>query len=453
MDLEKKLHIIAMSCPVCCETFTEYKRKPVGCNYCHFSACMACVQKYILGSSSDPDCMSCHKPWNREFLDHVCTKAFVNGELKKHREQVLLEREQALLPASQGMVGNYREAMHLREVMHDQGEALRAATEELARLRREFDLTRYHLGWIEGHGYRRSLAELGDRRAGDTEEQHRSFIRACPAEGCRGFLSTAWKCGTCSTWVCPDCHELKGIEKDAPHTCDPKNVATAQLLKRDSKPCPKCASLITKIEGCSQIWCTQCHTPFDWRTGQIVTHGVIHNPHYYEWQRQQNGGVAPRVPGDVPCGGLPGVWELENSLRAHHVPQGLRLEIMDCHRIIRHIQHVDMHGLANQYNVNDNADLRLAFLIKVIDEAEWKRKLQQREKKREKELALRHIYEMFTVTGSEILHEVVNGAKAPRAAALQLRSLQEYANTSIDKVASRFGANLKRIRTGARYEE
>jgi len=49
------------------------------------------------------------------------------------------------------------------------------------------------------------------------------------------------------------------------------------------------------------MFCTACNDcAFDWVTGRIET--VIHNPHYYEFQRQLHGGQAPRVPGDILCG-------------------------------------------------------------------------------------------------------------------------------------------------------
>jgi ribosomal protein S15P/S13E len=82
------------------------------------------------------------------------------------------------------------------------------------------------------------------------ETARRVFVRACPAGDCRGFLSQAWKCGMCDNWTCPECHEVKGKEKDGPHVCDPNNVETAKLLAKDSRPCPKCASVIFKIDGC-----------------------------------------------------------------------------------------------------------------------------------------------------------------------------------------------------------
>ena len=72
------------------------------------------------------------------------------------------------------------------------------------------------------------------------------------------------------------------------------------MLAKDSKPCPKCQSLIFKINGCDQMWCTQCHTAFSWKTGKLEKN--IHNPHFYEWQRKNGGGAAPRNPGDFECG-------------------------------------------------------------------------------------------------------------------------------------------------------
>ena len=124
--------------------------------------------------------------------------------------------------------------------------------------------------------------------------------RKCPDENCRGFLSTQWKCGLCEKWACPECHVIKGDTRDADHTCDPDTLATAQLLSKDTKPCPKCSTPIHKIEGCDQMWCTQCHTGFSWKRGTIENR--VHNPHYYEWQRLNGGGRAPRNVGDFECG-------------------------------------------------------------------------------------------------------------------------------------------------------
>jgi len=162
----------------------------------------------------------------------------------------------------------------------------------------------------------RAEARMWQLRNGETpgkksSEPARQFIKPCPAADCNGFLSTQWRCKVCDIQVCSTCHEIKGMIPKGikpthafpDHVCDPGNVATAQMLKKDSKNCPSCGVTIHKTEGCNQMWCTNCNTAFSWRTGKRIN-GVIHNPHFFEWQRQNNGAVA-RTPGDIPCGGFP----------------------------------------------------------------------------------------------------------------------------------------------------
>ena len=145
------------------------------------------------------------------------------------------------------------------------------------------------------------------------EEKKREFKRKCGVEGCRGFLSSQWKCGLCATFTCPHCFDVLGKEKNCGHVCDPNNVESANMIKKETKNCPSCATPIFKIQGCDQMWCTQCHIAFSWRTGMRVN-GVIHNPHFYQWQREGGGNAPVQTPGAQVCGGLPGAWNFRRQL-------------------------------------------------------------------------------------------------------------------------------------------
>ena len=72
------------------------------------------------------------------------------------------------------------------------------------------------------------------------------FIRACPNNDCRGFLSTRYKCGVCGIKTCSHCLEIKKEN----HKCNEDDLKSAEVIRRDTKPCPSCGTCISKIEGC-----------------------------------------------------------------------------------------------------------------------------------------------------------------------------------------------------------
>ena len=144
---------------------------------------------------------------------------------------------------------------------------------------------------------------LNDYKQGiESKKDKREFKQKCPKDNCLGFLSTKWKCGLCETKVCSKCLAIK--EEGLPHECNEDDVKSAELIKKETRSCPSCGTNIYKILGCDQMWCVQCHTAFSWKTGMKLT-GIIHNPHFFQWQA--NGGEAAPVnlPGVQMCGGLP----------------------------------------------------------------------------------------------------------------------------------------------------
>ena len=93
-----------MECQICCEKFNMSTRRKVNCNYCEYSPCRSCFQRYLTETTLDPHCMNCKKGFTYEFVSETCTSVFVNKALKKHRENVLFDREKALLPITQNDV-------------------------------------------------------------------------------------------------------------------------------------------------------------------------------------------------------------------------------------------------------------------------------------------------------------------------------------------------------------
>ena len=462
-----------MDCEVCIEKFNLSTHKLVTCPYCPFKGCTTCHERYLCETTEDAHCMACHKGWSREILVDNFTQKFVTRTYKQRRENLLYERERSLMPATQIYVEYERKIrdlsrqiaalkadrervhekwMHIahtpyaviqvRDNLESEFDAIirrhRDATDQrMAHTKISFDIE--HLEYIQ--------EQLMRQIHGTTlENEKRQFVRACPYTDCKGFLSTAWKCGVCDNWTCPECHEGKGPDKDAPHTCDPNSVATAQLLAKDSRNCPKCAASIFKIDGCDQMYCTQCHTAFSWRTGRVET-GTIHNPHYYDYMRAHGG--LPRNPGDVPCGGFPDLRTVlavfspttgTGFTRGPQVPperQDIWRMISTAHRMYGHCMWVVAPRYAHD-RLNGNRDLRIKFMIGDLNEDEFKKKIQQREKAAQKKADLRQVCEMFTTVLNDLFQAYAARQTRDMDFVDSLWELRDHTNKTFTMVSKRY---------------
>ena len=95
------------NCDICTEKFNRSTRIKVKCEYCEFIACRTCFETYLL-SQSTPHCMcskeQCGKVWTRKFLANNFTDVFIRTKYKLHQEQILFEKELALMPATQLLI-------------------------------------------------------------------------------------------------------------------------------------------------------------------------------------------------------------------------------------------------------------------------------------------------------------------------------------------------------------
>jgi hypothetical protein len=541
-----------MSCNICCDNYNKSTRSKVCCAYCDFDVCRTCCETYIL-SETVPKCMKpdCAKEWTRKFLRENLTNVFLTSKYREHLEDVLFDQEKALMPATQPLVEEKIAKRNMRKQLRE----LDSIIEDLYRDKRELERQ------IQ-YGITPVSFEKEDK-------EKARFVRQCPANNCRGFLSTQWKCGICEQWSCPDCHELKGPNRDCEHNCDPNNIETAKMLAKDSKPCPKCQSLIFKISGCfakdtpilmwdgttkmsqnicvgdilvgddgekrivenlvssedelfevkqnnamsyvvnskhtlvlkddlnnlnliiiddylclsnnerqllygfkynsdlkysidvipvgrgiyygwsvninnrfllpdftvvkncDQMWCTQCHTAFSWKTCKLEKN--IHNPHFYEWQRKNGGGAAPRNPADIECGRELGHntsdriqtlsrkhpdlykseqkehtnWSGKKEMRTSHTYSDTIRKICD---IVRHVTHnirVELLNFQTDYVVR-NQDLRIKYLENLISEYEFKMLIQRNDKKNKKNTEVAQVLQLANTAVTDIIYRLMD---------------------------------------------
>ena len=447
-----------VDCSVCAEPFTSVVRTKISCGYCNYSACKTCVTRYLLSQVVDAHCMNCRTGWNREFLDQHMTKAFRTGAWRDHRKKMLVNREKAILPNFQQYAAAKKKMNELSPIVNTTSiELTNLATQrstigtklyntavQMASLDatsdsindnsfmkvQEENLKIHHditLQWTLANAkYTRAYREYTTHsliyNGVKKSTERREFIMKCVKEGCRGFLSQAYKCELCSTYVCKDCMIPKSEKNDDDHVCKKEDIESVTLIRKETHPCPKCGIRISKIDGCDMMWCTAdgCGTAFSWMTGKIAS-GTIHNPHYYEWLRRNNNGQIPRQVGDVPCGGIPQIHTINSNLKTlgltnpttynvytvRHQLHGLySKEINKFYEIHRCLSDIE-HARIPQYNVTRDANLlkevHVDYLLGVIDETKWTQSIFMKEANLEKKQLVCQVLNTFLNAGADIL--------------------------------------------------
>lgn len=294
-----------LTCGICCEKYNKSTHSKVVCEYagCAYDSCKVCVRKYLLGTTNDPHCMNCKNQWTSKFLVESLNRSYIDTEYKKHRKNLLVEREISRTPELMVLVERTK-------LVEEETKELNLMNKEFEELRKMLNSMRIKIGEKNMRIFRIRNGETSDK------DERKKFIMPCPGEDCKGYLSSHYKCQLCKLYVCPDCFEIIGHNKEVEHVCKEDNLKSAELIKKETKGCPKCGVRIFKISGCDQMWCTECKVAFSWNSGKIVIDGAIHNPHFYQYMQNNNAGQAPRNPGDVLCGGLLSIHNLK-FIQAH----------------------------------------------------------------------------------------------------------------------------------------
>ena len=432
------------SCPICAEPYTTVVRKETECGQCHKKACIKCVETYMCSSSEDPHCMHCRTSWTRAFLNTICTSTFLNKTYFTHRQTVLLNREKSFLPTYQIVAERELKA---RDMTKEDGALMKQYRDIETEMNKKLLVIQQQRNQL----FRR-IRNIREGREEGAEGPAKAtvvtkFIRRCTVPECNGFLSSAWKCGLCNTWACPDCFEIKGLDRDIAHTCSADALATATMIRKDTKPCPSCGEMISKIDGCDQMWCVSCHTPFSWTSGQAIKTGIVHNPHYFQWLAK-GGQHAPQNPGFIPCGGLPNAYHVQGCLR--NATKDDRKEILEILRICTHVMDVERHRYERHLDPINNQDMGVQYLLKERTEEDWKKHLARVERDRQKSNEIRDILDAFNGAAIDLFRRIDTGKTYTKEEAtdlivtlrIELEELRRFSFDAMSEVGKYFNCSV-----------
>jgi len=394
-------------CVICFERLNK-RRTEISCIHCNKKCCSTCFGTRLL--SSEPGCMFCGEVFPDDFIAEKMTLSF-NDSYRKHRYEQGFTREKGLLPETQERAEREKALRNMkrdtsemlsqitlldvefkylkyklylkkkkRKEQKDNRELSKELKKEIKEEKIEIKRQRIQRELLR-EVYITKLKDMHKLAARSTvEKEEKKYTRPCPDDKCRGFLSSAYKCGMCEKYFCSDCHVLKNSRDDKEHTCDEGVKASVKMINLDSKPCPKCSSYIYRTEGCSLMWCVKCHTQFDWNTLQIK-HGYNHNPEYFRYLRE-TGTDIPRNPLEVAfdCDEIPNYHALARKLHPLNIDNNTW---QDIYRRRLHVIDVMMTPLPSRVEMIDCTDLRIGYLLSDFDEEKWKRTYFKRMKKNE----------------------------------------------------------------------
>lgn len=397
--------VITDDCAICCFPYNRSTHLPIICEYvnCNNKVCIECTRTYLMSSTTEAHCMECKQPWSSKFM-LILKKNWLEETYKIHRKKLLLDIELSKIP----------EAMEAAEI----SKKVQNEKKYTVDLRKKALLIKEQLNEINHLIY--SSDDRIRKITNKKETEKKVFFMSCPSPQCNGMLSTQYKCGICALYTCPTCHDLIGDKKhneehpEQEHVCNPDSIASAEAIKKETRQCPGCHNRIYKTDGCSQMWCTGCHTAFDWNTGRKVISERLHNPHWLEYQRSINNGQVPRAPGDVPCGGLVSMTDCRRWY-AELLMQNEELLVNKIKNIYNLVQ-----DMTNNYvrvarediqRMRDYKGTRVSYILGDITKEEMATLIFKNDRIRQKKTELLNVYELLSAVGIDLFRRLIQSNK------------------------------------------
>ena len=441
-------------CPICCSNYTKLN-KQVSCVFCLYTICTSCVKRRSMDTL---ECMNCKNIWSLEFVQDNTTKVWFNTEYKEKRKNDLLDREKALLQTALPII----KSKALKKRYGEKRENIRKQIGELYALI-------HHLEIEENFQVNRVLngyEEETDEKVLDNlninlpteDKQKAQFIKPCPVNECRGFLSTRWKCDVCETYVCKDCLAIKKQEDDD-HKCNADDIASAEFLKKDTRPCPKCGTRIHRIDGCNAMFCVHCKTCFNFKTGEIQK--TNSNPHFHEWKRRGGDKTEFNAQQLVnECQNVDNITRIIKVIRDYsfilsrydEVPEFLtnRVVLDSFEQFYAHFYEQVLLPYRRDSEISEDTLIayRVRYLEKTIEDAYWKQTILRMEKKSSFNRSMYQLCQMFLEVLRDIMtritREIGTTNKTQTDVCLKIAEISkeiepiiQYFNQQSDKIARR----------------
>ena len=411
-----------ITCFCCVETYNKTTRLKIQCPFydkkekCNYHVCKECAKKYILSSNLIAQCMKCKNVYSRSFMIEHFGRHWVDNEYKKHLSNILFETE--IIKSKENM----KDAIHYKSINNllHQNVLLH---EQKNKIIKEMHLVNKQI-------YENNNKLLYYQTKYKDECKKLFYIKKCSVTNCNGFLNQDGLCEMCNTTVCLQCLELKKND----HKCNKDTIATIKMLQNDTKQCPVCNVLTSKIDGCDQMWCVKCRTAWDWKSRNII-YGKIHNPHFYNFQRKMNNGVITRDIDDIECSQpVP-----HSSFWNHQVCRSF-LDFKQNHSEYKSLFTKKLPRIYNKYlilldildkkrneleHLRDNKYIRIKYIVGEIKKETFKKELVQKYNDVTKWTHIIYLYELFELIWRESINFIFHIERDKTSSTIEINEIKQ----------------------------
>ncbi len=212
---------------------------------------------------------------------------------------------------------------------------------------------------------------------------------------------------------------------------------------------------LTVVSNCDQMWCTQCHTAFSWRTGKIQT--SIHNPHYFEYMRKKGGNITNGPAFD--CNNFEITYNTLNTINRYarnhtYLTHSNPIKHNDYEKLERlisclqpyldatlHVKQQFELGIGN--NINEiNKSHRINYMKNNIDLCKFKSLIQRNEKREQKCSEILQVFQLVQTAFTSICERVIISLKDSKKNEYDLSPIDEldgliiYANELLADISN-----------------
>ena len=415
-------------CSVCVEEVNN--KNIIKCTYCDYVSCKNCFKRYMIDTKkTTKSCMNCNNIYSRGMLVNIFGMSYIEKMYKNHIKELLFNEEKILIPYSMVIVEKNKVIENVKKQRCELIERYKTLSHTLE----TFDKIKLQ---HEIKAYEEYIKYLKQKPI--EKEKKLQYKYPCSTINCHGFVNNHWACKICDKTTCKYCFKIQ----EENHECLKDDIDTAELIKKDSKPCPKCNISIIKTSGCDQMWCPSCHTTFDWKTLKIVTKGIIHNPEYFRYMRE-NGLIIQRNPLDNQCENVlyntfSKFIQIPIKKRNAIITESLFKQLCELYRRIQHCELITLRNLnekLNRYEEWKN-NIRVKFLEKKIEENQYKRSLARKFKEidfiNEVITLQRTIFEVSKETYIKVLNNIIDNIEIRIDSIYELENLEKFINNIND---------------------